>query len=84
MPTFSAEIPAAEANRGFSRLLREVRAGASFVVTSHGRPVARLAPVGSNEDARASARARLLRRLGAQETVDVGVWTRDELHDHRP
>ena len=35
-------ITAAEANRQFSRLLGEVREGASYVVTSHGKPVARM------------------------------------------
>ena len=34
-------ISAAEANRQFSALLREVRKGRQYVVTSHGRPIAR-------------------------------------------
>ena len=33
-------VSAAEANRAFSRLLRGVRAGRSYLVTAHGRPVA--------------------------------------------
>ncbi len=41
MPTSAGRrdepVTAAEANRGFSRLLRGVREGASYVVTSHGR-----------------------------------------------
>jgi prevent-host-death family protein len=37
-------ITAREANRNFSRLLAEVAAGESFVITRHGVPVARLAP----------------------------------------
>ena len=35
-------ISAADANRKFSLLLRGVRAGRSYVVTSHGKPVARV------------------------------------------
>ena len=35
-------VSAAEANREFSSLLRGVREGQTFVVTSHGKPVARM------------------------------------------
>lgn len=37
-------ITAREANQNFSRILAEVAAGRSFVITRHGVPVARLAP----------------------------------------
>ena len=37
-------ISAAEANRRFSQLLREVREGHSFIVTSRGKPVAKITP----------------------------------------
>ena len=74
-------ISAADANRNFSQLLREVREGRTFVVTSHGRPVARLAPVQQNSSVRSHARARLLRRLKAQSVIDIGRWTRDELYE---
>lgn len=37
-------ITAREANQQFSRLLAEVAAGRSFVITRHGVPVARLSP----------------------------------------
>jgi prevent-host-death family protein len=72
-------ISAAEANRKFSKLLREVRDGRSYVVTSHGRPVAKIAPVG--EERNSKAKAALLRRLQAQPVIDIGPWTRDELYD---
>ena len=38
-------VSAAAANRDFSKLLRGVSAGRSYVITSHGRPVANLIPV---------------------------------------
>ena len=38
------EISLRELRNEISRILREVEAGASFTVTVHGRPVARLAP----------------------------------------
>jgi prevent-host-death family protein len=72
-------ISAADANRKFSQLLREVREGKSYVVTSHGRPVARIAPVTEQRNGR--AKAALLRRLRAQPVTDIGRWKRDELYD---
>src|ERR1700736_5359543 len=38
-------VSAADANRRFSELLRTVKKGRSVVVTSHGKPVARISPV---------------------------------------
>ena len=38
-------ISAADANRSFSSLLRCVREGHSVVVTSHGKPIARIVPI---------------------------------------
>ncbi|MCQ4162907.1 type II toxin-antitoxin system Phd/YefM family antitoxin [Roseomonas sp. GC11] len=75
-------ISAADANRAFSRLLREVREeGRSFVVTAHGKPVARLVPCDAADDARGAARAKLLARLSAQPAVDIGRWNRDDLYE---
>lgn len=74
-------ISAADANREFSRLLREVREGNSFVVTSHGRPVARIVPVTNDLQAREAARQRLLERLRSQPAMNIGPWTRDELYE---
>ena len=37
-------VSAAEANREFSKLLRRVKAGRSYVITSRGQPVAKLVP----------------------------------------
>ncbi len=72
-------IQAAEANRRFSRILREVREGDSYTVTSRGQPVARIVP--AHVDDRAAARKRLLDRLEKQPALRLGRWTRDELYD---
>jgi prevent-host-death family protein len=76
-------ISAADANRKFSQLLREVREGQSYVVTSHGRPVARIAPVLSKPGKVGDSPGwgRLLRRLRKQPVMNIGRWTRDELYD---
>lgn len=73
-------ISAADANRKFSQVLREVREGQSYVVTSHGRPVARIAPVEENRAA-AKARSSLLKRLHSERVVNAGHWKRDELYE---
>ena len=74
-------ISAAEANRKFSALLRGVREGRSYVVTSHGVPIARLSPAAGDGAALASARERLIAHLNAQKPRNIGRWTRDELYE---
>lgn len=78
-------VTAAEANRSFSRLLRGVRDGRSYVVTSHGQPVARLVPPSQNDETnrrmRKAAKRALFERWAKQPTTDIGPWTRDELYD---
>ncbi len=74
-------MSSAEANRKFSLLLRGVREGRSYVVTSHGKPVARLVPAGGGDPASKSARAALLSRLENQAAVNASRWTREELYE---
>lgn len=74
-------IPAAEANRRFSELLRTVKKGGSVIVTSHGKPVARITPVAGDEGAVENARKSLFARLRKTKVMDAGRWTRDELYD---
>ena len=76
-------VSAAEANRSFSRLLRGVQQGRSYVVTNHGTPVARIVPVDDEYDVAVRERAHkaLLDRLRRQPAVDIGPWTRDELYE---
>lgn len=77
-------ISAAEANRQFSSLLRQVSQGESVTVLSHGRPVATISPMAAaTADAgdRATARTRLLARPNREPASGKRDWTRDELHD---
>lgn len=77
----STAVSAADANREFSKLLRQVREGRAFTVTSHGRPVARLVPVATADMSRLHARATLLARLERATPRTLGSWTRDELYE---
>lgn len=74
-------VSAADANRNLSQLLRGVRQGRSYIVTSHGKPIARLVPVESSNPVASGARSALLARLHAQRSVNVGRWNRDELYE---
>ena len=80
-------VPAAEANRSFSRLLRAAREGARITITSHGEPVAELGPVTDSavEDADQQrwreAQEQLEAHWASVEPVVVGPWTRAELYD---
>jgi prevent-host-death family protein len=80
-------ISAAEANRQFSRVLREVREeGASYTVTSHGEPVAQIVPANTVQAAEQKSRRdeewkQLLERLRNQPVRNLGKWSRDELYD---
>jgi prevent-host-death family protein len=80
-------VPAAEANRRFSALLRAARNGTRVTITSHGEPVAQLVPVEGwniSEEAqrkREVALEELRAQWALQEPVVVGPWTREELYE---
>ena len=76
-------VSAADANRKFSKLLRAVREGQSYVVTSHGKAVAKIVPAEKEEGVTRGARAALLKRLRSESVVTVGRWSRDELYEDK-
>lgn len=75
-------ISAADANRHFSRVLREVSQGEHVTVMSRGRPVATIAPVRGSGGERQAAKRMLLERLRQQPAVGARDWTRDELYEN--
>jgi prevent-host-death family protein len=72
-------IQATEANRQFSRILREVAEGDTFTITSHGRPVARVVPAEAKGSE--AAKRRLLEHLREQPAMNLGAFKREELYD---
>ena len=74
-------VSAADANRRFSELLRAVKKGQSVVVTSHGKPVAKISPIAEDDRGEEGARAALFARLRRERVVNAGRWTRDKLYD---
>ena len=77
----STAVSAADANRDFSKLLRAVRDGATVVITSHGKPVAKIVPFVTTDRVREAAKKRLLAHLREQPAMNIGRWTRDELYE---
>lgn len=77
-------VGAADANRHFSNVLKQVSQGEEFLVISRGKPVATIAPVKNADSSRQAARGLLLQRLHGQEPTGVLAWTRDELYDRVP
>jgi prevent-host-death family protein len=74
-------VSAADANRKFSSLLRAVREGHTYVVTSHGKPVAKIVPIGMDDKVTTAARTALFTRLRDRPVLNVGRWTREELYE---
>ena len=74
-------VSAADANRKFSELLRAVREGHSFVVTSHGKAVAKIVPVEKNGGVARGARTALVKRLRSEPVRSIGRWNRDDLYE---
>ena len=74
-------VSAAEANRKFSKLLQMVREGQSYVVTSHGKAVAKIVPVQKGDGVTRGARTALVNRLRSERVAKVGRWNRDELYE---
>lgn len=77
-------VSAANANRKFSKLLRAVREGESYVVTSHGRAVARIVPIEKGSGVARGARTALLKRLRSEPVATISRWSRDELYEDKP
>ena len=76
-------VSAAEANRQFSKILREVQAGETVLVTSRGRPVAQIQPPSRRTpEELEKAKQELLDFLRSQPTRNLKItWKRDELYD---
>ena len=79
-------VSAREANQQFSRILRDVGAGAEILVTRRGQPVARIVPAqrpGERQltPEQEAAHARSMERLRKGWDLGGGKLDRDELYD---
>ena len=74
-------ITAANANRGFSNLLREVSKGEEITILSRGTPVAKIISVDSETLQKEAMKKLLLSRLRTQVVTGSRNWTRRELYN---
>ena len=73
-------LSAANANRQFSSVLREVAHGEIITVTSRGKPVATISPAHTATKQRNAAKKMLLARLNKRTASGTRNWLRDELY----
>lgn len=74
-------VTAADANRRFSAILREVSQGEEMTIVSRGKPVATIGPVKVDSSDRHVAKTNLIDRLKKRELSGSRNWTRNELYD---
>ncbi len=74
-------ITAADANRRFSGILREVSQGEVFMIVSRGKPVATIGPVKTDSPDRQIAKKNLIERLRQRCNSGSRNWTRAELYE---
>ncbi|MBT4089557.1 MAG: type II toxin-antitoxin system prevent-host-death family antitoxin [Deltaproteobacteria bacterium] len=74
-------VTAAEANRRFSAVLREVSQGQEMTIVSRGKPVATIGPVKTDSVDRRISKKNLISRLKKNDISGSRNWTRNELYD---
>jgi prevent-host-death family protein len=77
-------ISAADANRHFSSLLRDVATGEVVTVVSRGKPVAVITAANREDAFKLRAHKSLVARLKSQPATGARNWTRDELYEAKP
>lgn len=78
-PPKHKRITATEANRRFSHVLRDVAAGTTYTVTSHGRPVAVIEPMA--EPTAGHDTGSLMEFVAGLPRRHAGDWTRADLYE---
>ena len=73
-------ITASDANQHFSEMLRDVQEGETFVVTSRGRPVAKVTPA-DDLDRQGPALDALLDFVAALPRRRADSWRREDLYE---
>ncbi len=80
----SKTISLREANQAFARCIREVEAGAEYIITRNGQPVARLAPIAGRRVLTSRQEAALARTCARMEKgwpIGAGPLDREALHE---
>lgn len=79
-----SSVGATEANRSFSKILKEAESGKTVTITRNGKPVARLVPALASpplsDKARKKSFDRLLKLLKKGIPLGGGPYSRDEMN----
>ncbi|HUJ02231.1 MAG TPA: type II toxin-antitoxin system prevent-host-death family antitoxin [Rhizomicrobium sp.] len=81
-----SSVGAREANRSFSKILKEAESGKTVTITRNGKPVARLVPAGHSRTpgkAEEKALAEFLALLERGIPLGGGPYSREEMHKRR-
>lgn len=81
-----SSVGAREANRSFSKILKEAENGKTITITRNGKPVAQLVPAVHKPlsgKAKEKAHARLMALLEKGLPLGGGPYTRDEMHERK-
>jgi prevent-host-death family protein len=78
-------VGAREANRSFSKILKEAESGKTVTITRNGKPVAQLTPANVRPTPSAKSRKKSMAKLMAllEKGYDLGggPYSRDEMHE---
>ena len=74
-------ITSANANRNFSKLLKEVGNGHEITILSRGTPVAKIVSIKNAALHKNEIKRHLLARIKNQTVTGSRYWTRKELYD---
>jgi prevent-host-death family protein len=81
MPTIGAR----EANRSFSKILREAESGKTVTITRNGKPIAQLGPLAisplRSKNQRKKSLERLMGLLEKGYDLGGGPYSRDDMHE---
>ena len=81
-----SSVGAREANRSFSKILKEAENGKTVTITRNGKPVARLEPFirkPLSGKAKEKSLARLMALLEKGLPLGGGPYTRDEMNERK-
>jgi hypothetical protein len=74
-------VSAADANRKFSKLLRIVSEGHSYVATSHGKGGRQDSAHGEEWCCNTRCPVCAFEEVASEAAVNIGRWSRDELYE---
>lgn len=77
-------VGAREANRSFSRILKEAESGKTVTITRNGKPVAELSPIGKKWKSKAEREKAIAKMVDTLKNSGLhlggGPYSREDMH----